>query len=1222
MLTISKSLSASQAQTYHKQDFASETQSYYRQGNAVEGEWQGQLTARFGLSGAVAPLEFQRLSEGLHPATEQPMVRSRAAFEYKNADGETVKTVEHRAGWDATFSAPKSVSLTALVGDDDRVREAHRAAVTEALNELERYTQARIGGNHPAETTGKFIAAKFEHDTARPVAGYAAPQLHTHAVIFNVTERADGTTRALQERGFFESQQFTTAVYQSELMYRLRNLGYEIERGKSGAPEIKGYTEEYLDASSPRSRQIREQLEKTGRAGAEAAEIAAHSTRDRKQNLTAEQVIDAHKKMSTEFGNQPEKVVATARVRARQQHVQPENNAHAREAVSFARQSVFEREAVVDERRIRRDAMRRGMGETTYKEIRSEFEVRRTRGDFQVVDGPKYTSGRRFTTPETIAAERANVEFMLGGRNAVEPILSAEQAQEQARSRDFLNEAQQRVIEETLNSTDRVHGLQGRAGTGKTTVLQSIREGAEKSGYVVEGFAPTSRAAAQLREAGIDASTLQSFLARGENHPSASPELRHLYMLDESSLASTRQMQAFLKKLKPQDRVLAIGDTSQHQAVDAGRPFEQMQQAGMRTSQLDQIMRQKDPDLRRAVELLANNETEKGVALLSEQGRVTEIAGANERIAAIAKDYAAQPEKTIIVSPDNRSRRQINEAVRAELRRNETLAVDGHELRVLDHRSDMTGADRTWAARYNVGDVLHYHTGSKAEGIERNTFARVQEVDARANTLTVELENSASVTYDPRRLRGVNVFTEETREFSTGDRIQFTGPNKTLGVANRDLGTVTAIDNNQMTVRLDGKQPREITFDTAQFRQFDHGYAVTSHSSQGLTAGRVLANIDTESSRMLINTRLAYVAVSRASEDARIYTNNAETLGQRLAADISKTTAVDFRPPSATEQAREAVQLFRKHQPDAATERLQQQGQVHEYQSPDHRLAAVALDYEAQPDRTVIVAPDTVERRELTQLIRAELQSEGKLAPESHSLPVLVEQKFPNPRFAGNYQPGDEIHFRTGSPALEGIPHDSVARVLEVDADRNTLTIETADGGQIAYNPAQLRSQTRQSTVYREEMREMAEGERIRFTAPDKENHIRTGDFATVERIDPDLSARLDNGKVVELNAEAARHIDYGYAVELAANLTADRVILTGEAPQLAGLENDLARLNPNLRELSVYTSDPSQALHVELAQSPTAVETLSKSLPGAANLGVAESSLAETIVEEIGLHL
>ena len=262
----------------------------------MRGEWQGQLAARLGLSGEVSPLEFSRLADGIHPADRRADGQASAAMEYKNADGTTTKAVEHRAGWDATFSAPKSVSLTALVGGDERVREAHRAAVTTALDELERYTQARIGGNNPAETTGKFIAAKFEHDTARPVDGYAAPQLHTHAVIFNVTERDDGTTRALQERAFFDSQQFATAVYQSELTYRLRNLGYEIEPGRSGAPEIKGYSQEYLDASSPRSRQIREQLEKTGYSGPEAAQIAAHSTRDRKQTLTAEEVLAAHKR--------------------------------------------------------------------------------------------------------------------------------------------------------------------------------------------------------------------------------------------------------------------------------------------------------------------------------------------------------------------------------------------------------------------------------------------------------------------------------------------------------------------------------------------------------------------------------------------------------------------------------------------------------------------------------------------------------------------------------------------------------------------------------------------------------------------------------------------------------------------------------------------------------------------------------------------------------------
>jgi conjugative relaxase-like TrwC/TraI family protein len=898
MLNISKALNAGQAQSYHKLEFTSETQNYYKQGETVKGEWQGKLAASFALKGEVVPLEFSRLAEGIHPQTEEPMVRHRTAQEYKNADGTTTKAVEHRAGWDATFSAPKSVSLTALVGGDDRVRAAHQAAVTSALDELERYTQARIGGNNPAETTGKFIAAKFEHDTARPVDGYAAPQLHTHAVIFNVTERENGSTRALQERAFFESQQYATAVYQSELTYRLSQLGYEIEPGRSGAPEIKGYTQEYLDASSPRSRQIKEQLEKTGYSGPEASQIAAHSTRDRKQALTAEEVLAAHKEMAATFGNQPQQVIAAARERAQQQDREPAQKTLAKEAVTFARDSIFEREAVADERTILRDALRRGMGEASYREIRAEFDSRREAGELRFVQGMKHDSARSFTTPETIAAERANIRYVLEGRNAVEPMMTAERAREQANTKSFLNDSQRRVIEEVLNSSDRIHGLQGLAGTGKTTTLQTIREGAEASGYVVEGFAPTSKAAGQLREAGIDATTLQSFLARGQNHPSADTANRHLYMLDESSLASTRQMRSFLGKLNPDDRVLVIGDTRQHQGVDAGRPFQQMQEAGMQTSQLDRIMRQKDPELLKAVQHLANNETVKGIAMLAEQRRVTEIPNGHDRIAAIAGDYATQPENTIIVSPDNRSRQQINEAVRVELRRNGTLADDGQVFRTLSHRSDMTGADRKWAARYSDGDLLQYTTGSKAEGIERNSIATVRSVDARANTLTVELESGSSVTYDPRRLRGVNVFREVEREFATGDRLQFTVPNKDLGVANRDLGTVTAIEDGKMTVRLDGKTQRTVTFNTAEFRQFDHGYAVTSHSSQGLTAGRVLANIDTDSSRNLINNRLAYVAISRASDDARVYTNNVETLGERLASEITKSAAVDFKQKS------------------------------------------------------------------------------------------------------------------------------------------------------------------------------------------------------------------------------------------------------------------------------------------------------------------------------------
>ena len=936
MLTISKPLSSSQAQTYHAKEFMSAEQNYWKQGDTILGEWQGRMAERYGLAGAIDEQHFARLSEGQNPLTGEQLVRHRNGQEYTTADGTTVKPVEHRAGWDATFSAPKSVSLTALVGGDDRVREAHRQAVTTALTELERYTQARIGGNRAAETTGQFIAAKFEHDTARPVDGYAAPQLHTHAVIFNMTERADGSTRAVQPQSYFDSQQFATAVYQSELMYRLSQLGYEITPGRSGAPEIKGYTQEYLDASSPRSQQIRDYLEKSGFAGPEAAQIAAHSTRDKKEIHTPSEVLAAHRQLAAEFGNQADRVVIEARARAstQEQTRVPNIPERVQEAVTFAKSRNFEREAVTDERDIMRDALRRGMGDLTYGQVRDNFEQRQETGEFERAPGQKHDTGRQFTTREAIAEELATIKHMQQGQSTVEPIMRQENAADHARIREFLNPAQQRVIEDVLTSQDRIHGLQGLAGSGKTTTLEAIREGAERNGYAVEGFAPTSRAAGQLRDAGIQADTLQGFLARGGVERSAGdPNARHLYMLDESSLASTRQMQSFLEKIGPQDRVLLVGDTRQHQGVDAGKPFEQMQEAGMRTSQLDQIVRQKDPELLRAVEHLSRNETATGIQLLQQQGRIAEIPDRQQRIEAIARDYVARPENTLVVSPDNASRRDINDAIRAELQGNGTLSKDNHSMTVLTQRSELTSADRNWAALYQPADVLYYTRGSKELGIERGTYATVVSTDPKANQLTVEREDGQQVSYDPKRLHGIAAYREIAREFAEGDRLQFTVSKPDMDIKNRDLGTVERIDGASMTVRMDGDKARTLTFDTSEMRHFDHGYAVTSHSSQGLTTDRVLVNMDTKAHPELINTRFAYVSVSRASEDARIYTNDATTLAERLSTDISKASAVEVARPNSETQAHQPQS---KEQTMTNTKELTPEEQRRQFQQEAH----------------------------------------------------------------------------------------------------------------------------------------------------------------------------------------------------------------------------------------------------------------------------------------------
>ena len=887
MLTLSKPLSASQVRTYHEREFASERQNYWSRDQQGHSEWQGKLAEQWGLSGPVGNEHFARLTEGQHPHTEAQLVRHQASKTYEGKFGKEVTSVEHRAGWDATFSAPKSVSLTALVGGDERVREAHRESVRVALNELETYTQARIGNVHAPETTSKFVAATFEHDTARPVDGYAAPQLHTHAVIFNVTERDNGQTRALQPQELFASQRVATSIYRSELARRLQGLGYELERGKHGQPEIKGYTKEYLEASSPRREQIKDHLREMGIDGAGAAQVAAHRTRDSKELLSPEQVLERHRNLAAQYGHQANRVVAEARAHEQRHLYEPDRIAQ--QAVTYARDHLFERSAVLDWRDLLEAALNRGMGETTYAHVRQEFAQRAAHGEFCTLDHAG--AGQRYTTAAMVRMEREIVARMQEGnqRGVNDPTLVSPQIRIATEDRHTqLSASQRQAVDQVFLSREKIVGLDGVAGAGKTTTLAVIREGAEAQGYKVEGFAPTSRAAQKLADAGMETSTLQKYLARGEKPDTGE---RRLYVLDESSLASTKQMHEFVNRLHPNDRVLLVGDRRQHEAVEAGRPFAQLQDAGMKTVKLEEIIRQKDPELKQVVEQLARGEVREAVQGLEQQGRVHEIRGREERIAAIAKEYAMSPEGTLVVSPDNLSRVEINERIRAEMQERGSVSKNEYRIQTLVPRQDLTGPERTWAARYEFNDVVRYARASKETNMERGEYARVKSVDADKNLLTVVRADGSELTYDPRRQQGVSVYREEPRSFAVGDRIQFTAPANDLKIANRELGIVEAIgQDGQMRLKMGGG--RDVQLDPREHPHLDHGYAVTSHSSQGQTAERVLIHVDTElSAKDLLNRRMAYVAVSRGAKDAQLYTNDRAKLPETLGHDVSHDSA-------------------------------------------------------------------------------------------------------------------------------------------------------------------------------------------------------------------------------------------------------------------------------------------------------------------------------------------
>jgi conjugative relaxase-like TrwC/TraI family protein len=903
MMTISNALSAGQAETYYQQDYMNKAEDYYTEQGELKGVWSGRLAQDWGLTGEITSEQYARLVAGQNPHTGEQLIRSVPARESVNSFGEEITTSEHRAGWDATFSAPKSVSLTALVGDDQRVRLAHRESVNKALEALEEYVQARGGGNKPAITTGRMIAAQFEHTAARPdhETGYAAPQLHTHIVIMNMTKTEDGQIRSVQPLELFRSQQYATAIYRTHLADELQALGYEIEvDARTGAPEIKGFSKEYLQESSPRreevrkeAQEIKERLEREGatvKEGAGLNQAAAHANRASKRYNHAHMRQRALE-MDARYGSQAAIAVEHARKRVWLELSQDHIQKRAREAVTFARDNAMEREAVADLRKITGDALRRNLGLTTYGAVITELRQRIERGEF--IEVMRERGPRQATTRRMVEMEESNLQRVLTKSSTTTQILmhqSPSTIDAVAENRQLrLNENQRTALEQILTCRDQIFGLQGGAGTGKTTVLSVLREVAEQQGYEVRGFAPTTRATKQLAESGIRSETLQKFISRREEAPA---NHNRLFVLDESSLASTRNLHKFFSRLEAGDKVLLVGDSRQHQAVEAGTPFEQFQKHGMTTVKLSEIVRQRKPDLKRTVEKLSAREMRAAIDNLEREGRIVEIADAKERLKSIASTYCESPENTLVVSPRNRERVQLNSLIHKQLRQDGRMGQTDHQMTVYVNRQDMTGTERTFANAYRRGeDIIRYNRASKVYGVKVGDYALVTAKNHPENEITVRFENGRQLTYNPQRLSGVSVYNEAQRKFAEGDRIQFRAPLTERRVANGELATITKIGDEELTVKLESG--REVSFEQQRFRHIDHGYAVTSHSSQGTTVDRVLIDADTRESEMLLNDRMGYVAVSRAREDAIIYTNSIEELRSALDRRVDKETALE-----------------------------------------------------------------------------------------------------------------------------------------------------------------------------------------------------------------------------------------------------------------------------------------------------------------------------------------
>jgi conjugative relaxase-like TrwC/TraI family protein len=889
MLTITK-LGISTAREYFQKEFANASNSYFTEQGAIQGRWSGSLAEDLELSGAVTEQVYLRLIEGQDPKTGEQWITHRDT--YLTREG---KEAGHVPAWDLTLSAPKSFSLAALVGEDKRLIRAAQLANAKAMEVMEGYVQARGGGNRLPINTGRWIVATFQHDTSRPVDGYPAPQVHFHNVLMNLQRDFSGQFRALQSAELFKAKSLGTAVFYSELQRQAHALGYETRIDpKTKAPEIKGFSQEYLAAESLRRQEILERLEQLGMSGSRAAQIAALASREDKRKLTPDELRALHQAHGEIYGNQAQRAYTEALER---DPVHSRHIATPASAVDFAERRLSERNAVFEHYELVRDALRYGRGAVDVQSV--EAEVRKRIREERLIPIHHYRDfapAARYTTPEMVRLEREVMERVSAGAGIVSPIAERVDLSRYPQLAD--NPKRQEILRAILATKDQVVALQGTAGSAKSTAAGILREIVEEHGFRVKGLAPTGKARDALQEKGISSETLQLHLIRARGQDRAA-RTNTLYILDEASLASTKQMRAFLDTLSPKDHVLLIGDddphphkVGQHTSIEAGRLFQELQEAGMKTAQLNRVYRQKAPELKQVVLEFRHGRTQEALDLLAAQQRIHEYENARERYAAIANSYLEQPKGTLVVSPDNKSREEVNATIRSRMRESGMLSQDAHEFVTLVPR-DVSGVDRTQADSYRIGDTIRFLRANRLLGVESKSYARVMDSDTAQNRLTIQTQDGCTLTYDPQHASGVSVYESKMQSFAVGDRIQLTANSANLGVSTRDIGAITKLDaNGNIQVQLD--KGRKVRWNLADHRHIDYAYAMTSYSAQGSTVDRVLLHIDTSDYRLsgLIDKTLAYVGASRAQHDIQIFADDANRLERSLGRENERAKAL------------------------------------------------------------------------------------------------------------------------------------------------------------------------------------------------------------------------------------------------------------------------------------------------------------------------------------------
>ncbi|CAB1369326.1 MobF family relaxase [Denitratisoma oestradiolicum] len=827
----------------------------YYTGDRSPSNWWGCSAAILGLSGPVDANVFAALLDGRLLTGE--ILHHAAAG--------------RRGGTDATFSAPKSVSLQALVGGDMRLLGAHQRAVDRALVYAETLAACRVteDGQTRSIPTGNLVVARFEHDLSRA----CDPHLHTHTVILNVTSRADGQWRALNNEALYRHKMLLGTLYRAELAREVQALGYETRvTHADGRFELAHISEDQVLAFSQRSAAIEAHLERQGQARNEASawakKIAAVATRDRKTAVDRDQLRQEWQTLSEEHGIDFTSPVGHGRPVATRDDVQA--------VLVQVVEHLGEREAVFSRMELLRSTLEQGVGTLTIDELKAGLEEARQ-------SGLLIASGKDYTTAAAQAREAEILSIEESGRDSLSPVYDGDRMALEAQL-GSLGEEQKQAALGVLLTYHQVMGIQGRAGVGKTTLLAATTTIAKNCGYTVLGLAPSASAARELASTGIQSETIATFMRRKYKGLDAKTVL----VVDESGMTSTTQMLAILRAAQEAHcRVVMVGDTSQLAAVEAGKPFAQLQANGMATALVGQIRRQRNAVLRQAVEHAVDGKVALAVELLKKE--TTHIVSTAERHDRIATDYTTlTPEEraqTRVIAGTRHARRELNRRIR------ERLGLEGGQDFTLLVRKDLTEAARRSTLNYDAGDVLQAEVDYTALGFKRGELAHV--VARLDHRILIERTDGSRVAWQPATMSRISVFVPETRPLAEGDLVRVTANDRGRGLVNGDLGRIVALDPESRRLTMELPDGRHVWLDGTQPLMLDYGYCSTVHSAQGQTCERVMIEADANS--LTANRATFYVAISRARESAMIYTDDREMLPLAMARELTKASALDVQ---------------------------------------------------------------------------------------------------------------------------------------------------------------------------------------------------------------------------------------------------------------------------------------------------------------------------------------